>query len=589
MPNPLELNTAANGVNNTFSVGALDLNWYAAVGNATGPTSAFVPARVVGNCAPDYWYNSPFSNANWIAYDFGAGCNHDPQGCVDLYFRRQIILPGTNGCGQPISENFCLAMDFFADNSVYEIKVNSTSNYLFSLPDDPYNYIGYQNITTVNLCNGWHVGLNSIVVHIKSCPFAAGFLAQANIGLVNTYFYPLAISQSICEGTQLFGYTASGTYVDTLQAGNNCDTIRTLNLTVLPASTSSRTVNICADEAPFEGHFTSGVYVETYPLANGCDSTSILNLTVFPASATNLTVNICENETPYQGYTTSGIYTDFYQSVHGCDSTRVLNLTVSPTEVANLTLSVCDHETPYNGHTTSGNYTDTFQSANGCDSIVALQLTVNPDYLTSESISICPGTNYDFNGQIVSGEGIYSDTLLTASGCDSVFVLNLEVFNNVFLGNDTFLCAGNDFRIISPSENTTWFDNTIGKTKLVDKTGAYWAKIIDANGCEIMDTVFIQFNTKIFIPNVFSPNGDGINDFFFPQFSEPVANFKQFKFRIFNRWGSLIYSTNNPLDSGWNGKYRSKDCNTDVYVYLLDLETEFCKNPVVKGEVVLMK
>ena len=50
--NPLELNSAANGTSSTFPVGSLDPNWSVAFGDNSGPISDFVPATVVGNCAP---------------------------------------------------------------------------------------------------------------------------------------------------------------------------------------------------------------------------------------------------------------------------------------------------------------------------------------------------------------------------------------------------------------------------------------------------------------------------------------------------------------------------------------------------------
>ena len=65
--------------------------------------------------------------------------------------------------------------------------------------------------------------------------------------------------------------------------------------------------------------------------------------------------------------------------------------------------------------------------------------------------------------------------------------------------------------------------------------------------------IFEDCETEIFIPNVFSPNGDGINDFFFPQ----GVNFNIKSIKIYNRWGQEIFITVDPWDGNVNGKKAS--------------------------------
>lgn len=72
----------------------------------------------------------------------------------------------------------------------------------------------------------------------------------------------------------------------------------------------------------------------------------------------------------------------------------------------------------------------------------------------------------------------------------------------------------------------------------------------------IKDTVYL------FIPSAFSPNNDGINDLFGIQ----ISTHKFMQFDIYNRWGELIYTTQDPAFK-WNGKYLDKECPTDYYMY----------------------
>ena len=91
------------------------------------------------------------------------------------------------------------------------------------------------------------------------------------------------ITQSICNGQTYDGHGSSGTYIDTLVATNGCDSIRTLQLTVLSKSFTIAQ-SICNGQT-YDGHGISGTYIDTLVAANGCDSIRTLQLTVLPKPA----------------------------------------------------------------------------------------------------------------------------------------------------------------------------------------------------------------------------------------------------------------------------------------------------------------
>jgi gliding motility-associated-like protein len=104
-------------------------------------------------------------------------------------------------------------------------------------------------------------------------------------------------------------------------------------------------------------------------------------------------------------------------------------------------------------------------------------------------------------------------------------------------------------------------------------------------------TVRVASNRKVFIPNVFTPNSDGNNDYFYPFTARNVNKINYM--RIFNRWGEMVFETKdfqpNEQQSGWDGKHKGVNLAPDVYVYVLEVELKNGITEVYKGDVTLMK
>jgi gliding motility-associated-like protein len=127
----------------------------------------------------------------------------------------------------------------------------------------------------------------------------------------------------------------------------------------------------------------------------------------------------------------------------------------------------------------------------------------------------------------------------------------------------------------------------------VNKTITYKATVYNANGCSNTDTIqiiAICSNEVIFLPNTFSPNNDGMNDYFFPN-SKSVITIKFLK--IYNRWGLEVFQRSNFFsnnsNSGWNGKYNNTDLNPDVYIYVIQFQCGNDKIVTLKGNVTLLR
>jgi gliding motility-associated-like protein len=112
-------------------------------------------------------------------------------------------------------------------------------------------------------------------------------------------------------------------------------------------------------------------------------------------------------------------------------------------------------------------------------------------------------------------------------------------------------------------------------------------------GCTSRDviSVFVTCNNgNLFIPNTFSPNGNGVNESFYPR-GRGIAKIKSF--RVFNRWGEVVFERMefqpNDASLGWDGTFKGRPLGPDVFVYTCDV---VCENNIVlgyKGDVTLLR
>ncbi len=115
----------------------------------------------------------------------------------------------------------------------------------------------------------------------------------------------------------------------------------------------------------------------------------------------------------------------------------------------------------------------------------------------------------------------------------------------------------------------------------------------DIYGCtaEAILRLVVEINPQIFIPNVFSPNGDGINDDFFPNAGPTVINVPEML--VFDRWGNLLFEQRNfPPNSpqmGWNGRYKGQTMKPAVFAYLIKVELVTGDVITLTGDVTLVK
>jgi hypothetical protein len=202
------------------------------------------------------------------------------------------------------------------------------------------------------------------------------------------------------------------------------------------------------------------------------------------SSAGSITVNACGSYTSPSGnftYTQVGTYTDTISTVLGCDSIISINLaSVSPNSFNTISETACGSYATPSGNATysaTGTYIDTLASASGCDSI----LTINLQMLESmDTIDVTSCYNYTSpSGNFTwSNSGTYQDTITNTANCDSIITINLTVKAATFASITEEAC----FAYESPS----------GKT--VTSAGNFNDTIPNAFGCDSIINITLTIN-----------------------------------------------------------------------------------------------
>jgi gliding motility-associated-like protein len=207
--------------------------------------------------------------------------------------------------------------------------------------------------------------------------------------------------------------------------------------------------------------------------------------------------------------------------------------------------------------------------------------------------------------QIGIDAGTYSVTVTDSRNCtsDTTFtVLNDSIFKIVATPADTSIVLGGNVPIrvtnspgtqvssffYRPAQNLSCINCPDPVANPVNST-LYIIEATDTNGCQYTDTVNIAVIPEypVFVPNLFSPGGDGRNDFF-EIFGNKEA-WKQMEMQLFDRWGERVYQTTD-RDFKWDGTFNGKYVQPGVYVYILNITwVNNHTNNTYKGSVTIIR
>ena len=277
----------------------------------------------------------------------------------------------------------------------------------------------------------------------------------------------------------------------------------------------------------------------------------------------------------------------------------------------------------------AGEYSVTVTDANDCTASgdVMLEGVTRPDVSIAISDVSCfgyhdgsltvtdaePGLQFSFFGTPFSTQTVYDSIsignwqlqVLDTFGCiwEEFFGINQPDQLLLQLPGDVTIELGDTVEINPLTQasglNYSWTPDTglscancLNPVAQPAETTLYYFLIEDTDGCKAVDSILItvEFTPKVYVPNVFSPNNDGLNDTFY-LFGDGIAEVKIL--RIFDRWGEKVFEkanfpANEPL-YGWDGYFKGKPMNSDVYAYYATINFLDGSEKIVKGDVTLLR
>ncbi len=229
--------------------------------------------------------------------------------------------------------------------------------------------------------------------------------------------------------------------------------------------------------------------------------------------------------------------------------------------------------------------------------------TISFNYVwTPDSVIVAPSITNSVMVNPTNSQYIYV-TATSNTGCvvnDSIqiYVGNIPTPSVIATASETLVAEGSTVQLIgepsgliytwSPGQGVVNVNGQITDA-VVDQTTIYTLTVTDGI-CAKMDTVLIttfQFicgDPYLYIPNAFSPNGDGENEILYVR----GALVEEMVFRIYDRWGEMVFESFDRTD-GWDGTFRGKALDPDVYDYYLDVTCVGGDEAIVKGNITLLR
>ncbi|MFT5620801.1 MAG: hypothetical protein ACI9QR_001133 [Flavobacteriaceae bacterium] len=396
-----------------------------------------------------------------------------------------VTLTNAVGCDSVIT----LDLDIFYTNIIPDVRTACDSLTWI----DGNTYTTSNNTAALTLTNA--LGCDSIVA------------LDLTINNSNNGIDVIAACDSITWINGITYTSANNTATTTLANNAGCDSIVTLNFSIIPPSTSGDTHVTCGPFTWINGityNNSNNTAAVTLSGTNTCDSIVTLDLTVNSPNASTDILTACDSYTWIDGITYSSSNNTVIATLTnaaGCDSIVSLDLTINYSVSSIDTHTACDQFTWINGNTyLSSNNTAsvTFAggAANGCDSTVVLDLTLGASQGHTYVLTKCD--SYTWVNGVSYTSSIIGDSYVVpgaaANGCDSLYFLDL-----------TIVPSGSGIEVVSACESYTWIDGITYTSST--NTPTYTLSGTNPNGCDLAMSLDLTIQT---VPSISITLSNGV-------------------------------------------------------------------------------
>lgn len=248
----------------------------------------------------------------------------------------------------------------------------------------------------------------------------------------------------------------------------------------------------------------------------------------------------------------------------GCDSVVYVTTKVSYPDTVRIQSITCNK-------ILAGIDTVRLKNRKGCDSLIIRQ-NIYAGSDTTVYFSFCKGDNS--KERAYSKTGVYKEIYKNSRGCDSIVNLNVTILDTAITRLEHWICKGDSIKI-----GSIYLKNA----------GIYKEVLQNSLKCDSSIIHTIRFDTRCnncepFIPNSFSPNGDGNNDIF----EVPTPNATISEMVIYNRWGNLVYRQTGDTPQ-WDGTFQGKAADEGIYIYMIRATCKTGRTTVWKGDINLVR
>lgn len=239
-----------------------------------------------------------------------------------------------------------------------------------------------------------------------------------------------------------------------------------------------------------------------------------------------------------------------------------------------------------------------------CDSLILIQGRVwAPSWALDSILWLCLGDSLYVDNAWYHDEAIVELSLTSTQGCDSLLRMDIRLVRPPVYPPawDTLAPAGTTITLAAPFAmgfDLEWrpYDGLSCRDcpapeLIAEEDRIYTLQFSDPQGCfDHTATYQVRvYAEEIAMPNLFTPNGDGVNDRFgVVVLKGPAASVQIHRLAVFNRWGNMVYQGQGP-DAGWDGLCQGTPCPMDTYAWLLEVSFANGRRQVLRGEITLMR